>query len=113
MQSLTIAKPNDMHVHFRDGAMLRAVVPFTARAFGHAIVMPNLTPPVTSAAMASAYRSRILAAVPPDAAFTPLMTCYLTDDTDAGRSRRRPSRRHFHRGETLSGPCDDQRRRMA
>ena len=82
MQTITIRRPNDLHVHFRDGAMLRQVVPFTARAFGKAIVMPNLTPPVTTAAMAAAYRSRILAAVPEGVDFTPLMTCYLTDDTD-------------------------------
>jgi len=62
--------------------VLRAVVPYTARSFGRAIVMPNLTPPVTTAAMADAYRGRILAAVPADIDFTPMMTCYLTDGTD-------------------------------
>ena len=83
MTSLTIRRPSDLHVHFRDGEVLRHVVPFTARAFARAIVMPNLTPPVTSAAMASAYRERIMAAVPAGVDFTPMMTCYLTDHTDA------------------------------
>jgi dihydroorotase len=82
MRRITIRRPDDWHVHFRDGAMLETVVPFTARVFGRAIVMPNLTPPVTTSRMAAAYRSRILAAVPAGTAFTPLMTCYLTDDTD-------------------------------
>lgn len=82
-QSLTIRHPDDWHVHLRDGAMLRDVVAYTARQFARAIVMPNLTPPVTDAASASAYRERILAAVPADLDFTPLMTCYLTDSTDA------------------------------
>lgn len=82
MRSITFRRPDDWHVHFRDGAAMRAVVPHTARAFGRAIVMPNLTPPVTTAAMAAAYRERILAAVPDGVAFTPLMTAYLTDGTD-------------------------------
>lgn len=82
MRTLTIRRPDDWHVHFRDGAVLREVVPFTARQFGRAIVMPNLTPPVVTSAMAAAYRDRILAAVPAGASFTPLMTCYLTDATD-------------------------------
>ena len=79
---LVIRRPDDWHVHLRDGAMLEAVAPFTARAFARAIVMPNLDPPVTSIAAARAYRARILAALPPDAAFAPLMTCYLTDRAD-------------------------------
>ena len=79
---LTIRRPDDWHVHLRDGAMLAAVAPFTARQFGRAIVMPNLTPPVTSVAAAAAYRARIVAALPADSGFTPLMTCYLTDGTD-------------------------------
>ena len=82
-ESLTIRRPDDWHLHFRDGAIMRGVVPYTARQFARAIVMPNLSPPVTTAAMGSAYRERILAAVPEGADFTPLMTCYLTDDTDA------------------------------
>lgn len=81
-QTLTIRRPDDWHVHLRDGAMLQAVAPWTARQFARAIVMPNLSPPVSSVAMAAAYRARILAALPEDARFTPLMTCYLTDHTD-------------------------------
>ena len=80
--TLTIRRPDDWHVHLRDGAMLQAVVGHTARQFARAIVMPNLTPPVTSAAAAAAYRERILAALPAGADFTPLMTAYLTDGTD-------------------------------
>jgi dihydroorotase len=81
MQSLTIRQPDDWHVHLRDGEMLRLVAPFTARQFGRAIVMPNLLPPVTSIALAEAYRERIVEATGPG--FSPLMTCYLTDDSDA------------------------------
>jgi len=80
IETLTIRRPDDWHVHLRDGEMLRTVAPFTAHQFARAIVMPNLTPPVTSVALASAYRDRILAAAGP--AFTPLMTCYLTDQAD-------------------------------
>jgi dihydroorotase len=79
---LTIRRPDDWHVHLRDGEMLAAVAQYTARQFARAIVMPNLTPPVTSIAAAVAYRDRILAALPVDSDFTPLMTCYLTDDAD-------------------------------
>jgi dihydroorotase len=80
--TLTIRRPDDWHVHLRDGAMLEAVLPFTARQFARAIVMPNLSPPITTVAAAEAYRARILAALPAGAGFTPLMTCYLTDATD-------------------------------
>lgn len=83
MTSITLRRPVDLHVHFRDGAVLRRVVPYTARQFARAIVMPNLVPPVTSAKMASDYRERVLAAVPEGLDFTPMMTCYLTDHTDA------------------------------
>lgn len=83
-QTLTIRRPDDLHLHFRDGDTMRAVVPWTARQFARAIVMPNLAPPVTTAALAAAYRQRILAAVPEGTAFEPLMTAYLTDSTDAG-----------------------------
>jgi dihydroorotase len=82
VDTITLRRPDDWHVHLRDGAMLAAVVPFTARQFARAIVMPNLVPPVTGVAAARAYRERILAALPPAAEFTPLMTCYLTDTTD-------------------------------
>jgi dihydroorotase len=82
VERITMRRPDDWHVHLRDGAMLAAVVPFTARQFARAIVMPNLVPPVTGVTAALAYRERILAALPAGVAFTPLMTCYLTDTTD-------------------------------
>jgi dihydroorotase len=79
---LVIRRPDDWHVHLRDGEVLGSVVDHTARQFARAIVMPNLVPPVTTAAAAEAYRTRILAALSPDLSFTPLMTCYLTDGMD-------------------------------
>jgi len=79
---LTIRRPDDWHVHLRDGALLKGVVPYTARQFARAIVMPNLSPPMTDIAGVNAYRERILAAVPEGMDFTPLMTLYLTDSTD-------------------------------
>ena len=78
-QSITITRPDDWHLHLRDGAAMAAVVGHTARQFGRAIVMPNLRPPITSTAAALAYRSRILAALPEGSDFNPLMTLYLTD----------------------------------
>lgn len=81
--TLTLRRPDDLHLHFRDGATMRAVVPWTARQFARAIVMPNLAPPVTTTALAAGYRDRITAAVPDSIDFTPLMTCYLTDSSDA------------------------------
>jgi len=80
--SITIRKPDDWHVHLRDGEILAGVLPFTARQFARAIVMPNLSPPVVSVSEVAAYRDRILAAIPEGADFTPLMTCYLTDACD-------------------------------
>ena len=80
-QSLTLTRPDDWHLHVRDGAALAAVVPHTAAQFARAIIMPNLRPPVTTAAQALAYQARILAAVPKGVAFEPLMTLYLTDNT--------------------------------
>jgi dihydroorotase len=80
-QRLTLRRPDDWHVHLRDGDMLKVVAPYTARQFARAIVMPNLVPPVTTVAAAEAYRQRILDAVA-GADFTPLMTCYLTDQAD-------------------------------
>jgi dihydroorotase len=77
---LTIRRPDDWHVHLRDGEMLRAVAPFTARQFARAIVMPNLVPPVATVEAANAYRQRIVEAAGPG--FTPLMTCYLTDEAN-------------------------------
>lgn len=79
---LVIRRPDDWHVHLRDGDMLRGVVAHTARQFARAIVMPNLATPVTTAAAAVTYRTRIMAAVDPALGFTPLMTCYLTDHSD-------------------------------
>jgi len=87
-QTLTITRPDDWHLHLRDGAAMAAVLPYSARQFGRAIVMPNLRPPVTTAAMALAYRERIRAALPPGLAFEPLMTLYLTDDTPPDEIRR-------------------------
>lgn len=79
MQTLTIIQPDDMHLHLRDGEALKAVVPYTARQMGRAVIMPNLKPPVVSVADALAYQARILSALPTDSTFEPLMTLYLTD----------------------------------
>ena len=79
IDSLTLVRPDDWHLHVRDGAALHTVVPHTAAQFGRAIIMPNLRPPVTTAGQATAYRQRILAAVPEGVEFEPLMTLYLTD----------------------------------
>ncbi len=81
-QSLTIARPDDWHLHLRDGAMLQAVLPETARHFQRAIIMPNLVPPVVTGAQAKAYKDRIMAALPDGMSFDPLMVLYLTEDTD-------------------------------
>ncbi|ACT48921.1 dihydroorotase [Methylotenera mobilis] len=81
IHSLTITRPDDWHLHLRDGGALKAVLPDTARQFARAIVMPNLRPPVTTTALAIEYRERILNALPVDANFEPLMTLYLTDNT--------------------------------
>ncbi|MCC5985505.1 MAG: dihydroorotase [Rhodobacteraceae bacterium] len=80
--TLTLRRPDDWHLHLRDGDMLRAVAPESARHFARAIIMPNLVPPVVTGAQASAYRDRIRAALPPGSAFTPLMTLYLTEESD-------------------------------
>jgi dihydroorotase len=85
---ITITRPDDWHLHLRDGAALQAVLPDTARQFARAIVMPNLRPPVTTVELAAAYRARILAALPKDAKFEPLMTLYLTDNTTADEIKR-------------------------
>jgi dihydroorotase len=99
-QTITLHRPDDWHVHLRDAAMMRSVLPYTVRQFARAIVMPNLVPPVTDVASAQAYRKRIMAALPPPpfppphagegqgGGFTPLMTCYLTDTTDPGEVAR-------------------------
>jgi len=80
--SLTLRQPDDWHVHLRDGAMMRAVLPYTAKVFRRAVVMPNLNPPVVHTAEAVAYRKRIQRALPDGLGFTPLMTAYVTEDTD-------------------------------
>lgn len=80
---ITLTRPDDWHLHLRDGEALASVLPHTARQFGRAIVMPNLRPPVTTVEQAGAYRERILAALPAGMAFEPLMTLYLTDNTPA------------------------------
>lgn len=88
MQRLTLIRPDDWHLHLRDGVYLRTTVPHTARRFRRAIVMPNLKPPVTATLQAEAYRTRILAAVPAELRFEPLMTLYLTDNTPPAEIRR-------------------------
>ncbi len=88
INSLTITRPDDWHLHLRDGAALGSVLPHSARQFGRAIVMPNLKPPVTTTAQAAAYRERILAALPAGMSFEPLMTLYLTDNTPPDEVRR-------------------------
>jgi len=82
MRELVLRRPDDWHLHLRDGDMLKTVLPFTSAHFARAIVMPNLVPPVTDCVAAAAYRGRILEAVPEGDAFAPLMTLYLTEDTD-------------------------------
>lgn len=88
MQQLTLIRPDDWHLHLRDGALMKSVVEDTARQFARAIVMPNLRPPVTTTAQAQEYRERILAALPAGSKFKPLMTLYLTDNTSAEEIRR-------------------------
>jgi dihydroorotase len=88
IQSLTITRPDDWHLHLRDGATMAAVLPHTARQFARAIVMPNLKPPVTTTAQALAYRERLLAALPSGVQFEPLMTLYLTDNTSPDEIKR-------------------------
>src|SRR4051812_36284244 len=80
-EAITLARPDDWHAHFRDGAAMESVVRATARQFGRAIVMPNLKPPVVTVEQAAKYRERIVAALPRGASFQPLMTLYLTEDT--------------------------------
>ena len=107
--SITIRRPDDWHVHLRDGAMLKAVLPFTAAQFARGIIMPNLVPPVTTVAAAAAYRERILAARPAGSDFQPLMTCYLTDNTSPDEIEKGFAEKRLGRGQTLSGRCDHQR----
>src|SRR3954467_679120 len=84
MDSITITRPDDWHVHFRDGDLMASVAGATAKQFARAIVMPNLKPPVVTASQAKAYHGRIMKALPKDSDFEPLMTLYLTDNTTAG-----------------------------
>jgi dihydroorotase len=88
MDQLTLTRPDDWHLHLRDGAALRSVAPYSARQFARAIVMPNLKPPVTTVEAAAAYRERIVAALPAGSTFEPLMTLYLTDGTSPDDVRR-------------------------
>lgn len=88
LSELTITRPDDWHLHLRDGEALKTVLPHTAAQFARAIVMPNLKPPVTTTALAGAYRERILAAIPEGMSFEPLMTLYLTDNTPPDEIRR-------------------------
>ncbi|MGH7090412.1 MAG: dihydroorotase [Stellaceae bacterium] len=81
-ERIAIRRPDDWHLHVRDGAMLKATLPFSANHFGRGIIMPNLVPPVRTVADARAYRDRLMAARPEGSHFTPLMTCYMTDETD-------------------------------
>ena len=85
---ITLTRPDDWHLHLRDGPALAAVLPHSARQFARAIVMPNLRPPVTTVAAAGEYRARILAALPAGLSFEPLMTLYLTDHTPVDEIRR-------------------------
>jgi len=96
MNHLTIIQPDDWHLHVRDGEALASVVPETARCFARAIIMPNLKPPVTTTEQALAYRQRILAVLPADTAFSPLMTLYLTDNTKPGEIGRAKASGHVH-----------------
>ena len=94
--ALTILRPDDWHLHLRDGAALKAVLPDTARQFARAIVMPNLRPPVTTTALAGEYRSRVLAALPKGLNFEPLMTLYLTDNTTADEIKKAKASGFIH-----------------
>jgi dihydroorotase len=96
INTLTLTRPDDWHLHLRDGAALKAVLPDTARQFARAIVMPNLRPPVTTTDLAGEYRARILAALPKELIFEPLMTLYLTDNTSADEIKRAKASGFIH-----------------
>jgi len=96
MKKLTITRPDDWHLHVRSGALLKAVLPHTARQFARAIIMPNLKPPVTTVEQALAYRQEILQAIPEGLDFTPLMTLYLTGSTRAEEIRKAAESEHIH-----------------
>lgn len=96
MEKLTITRPDDWHLHVRNGAILNTVIPHTARQFARAIIMPNLKPPVTTVAQALSYREEILHAVPKNLNFTPLMTLYLTNSTTAEEVKKAAESEHIH-----------------
>ena len=96
MKTLTITRPDDLHLHVRNGAVLKTVLPYTARQFARAIIMPNLKPPVTTVAQALVYRKEILAAVPEGLDFTPLMTLYLTGSTTVDEIKKAAASEHIH-----------------
>lgn len=96
MKTLTITRPDDFHLHVRNGAVLKTVMPHTARQFARAVIMPNLKPPVTTVAQALAYREEILTAVPKDLDFTPLMTLYLTGSTAVDEIKKAAESEHIH-----------------
>ena len=104
VQTLTLTRPDDWHLHLRDGELLRDVLPHTAARFARAIVMPNLKPPITTVKLALEYHERILAALPRDADFTPLMTLYLTENTKPEEIRRAKARGVNVRFLILDGP---------
>ena len=107
-KTLSLRRPDDMHLHLRDGAMLEAVLPETARHFARAIIMPNLVPPVVTARDAAAYRDRIMAALPAGMSFEPLMTLYLTEATDPADVAAAHGKRSGEGGEALPGRRHDQ-----
>ena len=96
MKTITITRPDDWHLHVRNGAVLKAVLPYTAKQFARAIIMPNLKPPVTTVAQALAYRELILLALPAEADFTPLMTLYLTGSTSTNEIKSAAQSEHVH-----------------
>lgn len=96
MKTITFTRPDDMHLHVRNGGMLKTVLPYTIRQFARAIIMPNLKPPVTTVALACAYRDEILAAVPKGYDFTPLMTLYLTASTPVDEIKRAAEAEHIY-----------------
>ncbi|MDH5545227.1 MAG: dihydroorotase [Gammaproteobacteria bacterium] len=96
MQEITITRPDDWHLHLRDGAAMQSVVAYTAKQFGRAIVMPNLSPPITTVADAHSYRERLLAALPANTNFQPLMTLYLTDKTSVSEIKKAAASPHVY-----------------
>ncbi len=108
--SLTIVRPDDWHLHLRDGAAMASVLPHSAQQFARAIVMPNLKPPITTTEHASGYQRRIKAALPRGSTFEPLMTLYLTDTTSSDEIRRARASGIVHASEALPGGSHDELR---